>query len=392
LASAANTGPVTLDAGPGAVSLRRGDGTVPLAAGDLRPGHVVGVKYDASGGGRFRLLHPALPAPTAADAGRTLQVDAAGTGYQLAGPLHGFRNSVMNPAFDVWQRGTSFSNTTGYTVDRWYTPGFDSVSRQEFPADQTDVPDNPRYFLRCAKTTATTQDRVDHRMEDLTRFFGRRITVSFHARAGAPVTTTWFIGREYGAGGSGPAYESIGSAGLTSAWQKFTFTYTVPPQGAATLGTGHFLVLHKSDNSGAVYILDIANVQVEFGPVATPLERRPFGIELTLCQRYYAKSLPYGMAPDDGTNVYGNALFSRVEVSGHIYQMQAFPVPMRAIPVVTFYNPRQGGAVGRWSDGVADANAPAGIGHVNTNGFLGDTGAIVATGNWYLHWAADAEL
>jgi hypothetical protein len=32
---------------------------------------------------------------------------------------------------------------------------------------------------------------------------------------------------------------------------------------------------------------DIAQVQVEPGPVATPFERRPIGAELALCQRYF---------------------------------------------------------------------------------------------------------
>ena len=32
---------------------------------------------------------------------------------------------------------------------------------------------------------------------------------------------------------------------------------------------------------------DIAQVQIEAGPVATPFERRPIGTELALCQRYY---------------------------------------------------------------------------------------------------------
>jgi hypothetical protein len=32
---------------------------------------------------------------------------------------------------------------------------------------------------------------------------------------------------------------------------------------------------------------DIAQVQIEPGPVATPFERRPIGTELALCQRYY---------------------------------------------------------------------------------------------------------
>ena len=36
----------------------------------------------------------------------------------------------------------------------------------------------------------------------------------------------------------------------------------------------------------SVYTLDIAQVQLEEGSVATPFDVRPYGLELALCQRY----------------------------------------------------------------------------------------------------------
>ena len=36
----------------------------------------------------------------------------------------------------------------------------------------------------------------------------------------------------------------------------------------------------------SVYTLDIAQIQLEEGSVATPFENRPYGLELALCQRY----------------------------------------------------------------------------------------------------------
>lgn len=77
VAGAANTGPATLDAGAGPLALRKGNGTADLASGDIRVNHVIGVKYDAGGGGRFRVVHPYLDA--------TSEVEPTGTVKMYAG-------------------------------------------------------------------------------------------------------------------------------------------------------------------------------------------------------------------------------------------------------------------------------------------------------------------
>jgi hypothetical protein len=69
----------------------------------------------------------------------------------------------------------------------------------------------------------------------------------------------------------------------------------------------------------------ITGWQMEIGSVATEVERRPYGTELILCQRYYFKSA-FGA-------FVGTCLAS---VANRIRGHGKFPVTMRAAPTITF--------------------------------------------------------
>ena len=74
------------------------------------------------------------------------------------------------------------------------------------------------------------------------------------------------------------------TASLTTSWQKFTATAT----SAAT--ARQFAILFQGSLTGTAGTNDyfeVTGVQLETGSVATPFERRPYGTELMLCQRYF---------------------------------------------------------------------------------------------------------
>jgi hypothetical protein len=89
------------------------------------------------------------------------------------------------------------------------------------------------------------------------------------------------------------------------------------------------------------------------GAAPEPFERLPPGLALMLCQRYYAKTFPLGTAPAQDAGLPG-ALVSYAVVANSIPAVRwQFPVPMRATPTVTFYNPILANA--QWSQGGANA-------------------------------------
>jgi len=241
-----------------------------------------------------------------------------------------FRNKIINGNFDIWQRGTSQTNSGYGSVDRWQNShsvaSTKTASQQAFTVGQTEVPGNPKYYLRNVVTTgggagdtASTQSRV----EGVESLSGKTATLSFWAKADSNKSIATEFVQYFGSGGSpSAAVNSIGvtTHNLTTSWQKFTATVSIPSISGKTIGSdgNDYLRLQFWFDSGSTYsarnnslgnqsgTFDIAQVQVEEGSVPTPFEHRPYGIELSLCQRYYQKfgNLSYaGIAAIMQTNI-----------------------------------------------------------------------------------------
>jgi hypothetical protein len=287
----------------------------------------------------------------AADGSATANVSSINNG-----PLAGMRNAIINGNFDIWQRGTSHS-TNGYgSADRWSNSVGGSsctMSRQPFTLGQTDVPGEPTYFCRMAVTSvagAASVSVLNQNIEDVRTFAGQQITVSFWAKADAAKPIAVEFIQKFGFGGS-PSSEvnAIGVTKITlsTAWQKVTVTATIPSLSGKTLGTNgdSAFTLNIWFDAGSDFnartdtlgqqsgTFDIAQVQVEPGPVATPFERRPVGTELALCQRYYLQTT-------QTIGVEGLAMAGQVIA---YCQQYVFPSTMRVAPTCTTNGFNDGG-------------------------------------------------
>jgi len=260
------------------------------------------------------------------------------------GPLAGFRNRIINGNFDIWQRGTSFSVTTSntYTADRWAilfdgTGATRTISRQGFALGQTAVPNEPEYFVRFDQSVAgsgSTSNRIDQRIEDVRTFAGQQITISFWAKAAASTTMPSVVLQQYfGTGGSpsaGVPTTAGSSLALTTSWQKFCYSVSLPSISGKTLGTDGIdsLVVLFNMPLNATFTIDIAQVQIEPGPVATPFEQRPIGTELALCQRYFWNHTPSAISHT--SHDYAG--------TGVEYINIPFGLTMRATPTIAYNN------------------------------------------------------
>ncbi|KIX13797.1 hypothetical protein [Dethiosulfatarculus sandiegensis] len=221
------------------------------------------------------------------------------------------KNRIINGGFDVWQRGESWTPAANgdYTADRWrisaddYTP---DVSRQAFTPGQTDVPGNPVYFMRISDSgiaaTANSQLILQHKIESVHTFAGENVTLSFWVKAATAGQMFLDLRQYFGIGGSDSVFPPGVIKDITTDWQRITHTFSVPGISGKTIEEDNNLQVNlwfaagsDSDSrtgwSGgytpASLQIDIANVQLEAGGVATDFEQRLPGEELKLCQRYY---------------------------------------------------------------------------------------------------------
>lgn len=251
------------------------------------------------------------------------------------------KNLIINGNFDIWQRGTSFSNVSNvYTADRMLVvPGGgttgDTVLQQPFTAGQTDVPGEPTYFLRYAMGGTSSNKVVQQRIEDVRTGAGRPVTLSFYAKASTGHTSTIEMAQVFGSGGSSQVTQSAQNYTMTTSWQKFTFTITLPSISGKTIGTSSYVYVSfiRSLSSSGVMI-DIAQMQLEVGEQDTPFEHRSKASEEIACNRYYYEASPkwIGLFNADNTTIVRDQI--------------AFPVRMRASPTVTNSGVSSGFSIG----------------------------------------------
>jgi hypothetical protein len=262
------------------------------------------------------------------------------------------KNVILNSDFSVWQRGTSFSNpATGvFTADRWSVVWDGSgatrtISQQTFTAGNAIPGYEFPYFYRFAQSVAGTgasYNLFQNRMEDVRTFAGQTVTISFWAKAAANTNLAQLnLEQDFGTGGSPSATVSntvsTGTITVTTSWQRFSYTTTVPSISGKTVGTTTpgYLGLRIWVPINATFTLDFVGFQMELGTTATTFQTATGTIqgELAACMRYYQTSLP----PTSSTHSIITCQVVNAQNIQYTSGMR-FAVPMRVAPTVTIFS------------------------------------------------------
>lgn len=250
-------------------------------------------------------------------------------GNIVAIPLTYGRNRIINGDFNIWQRGLSINpalSTIAYTGDRFYafvtgaSPTYARVT-----LNGSGGVTNCDTALQITGIASNTLNNLGQRIEAANctdMMVGKVFTLSawIYSTSGS-LSPTFSIHTA----GSGDNFSTInvltsGSLGTVPAttWTKVSATFTCTNE--CLKGIQAEIQL-GAVTAGRVVL--VTGFQLESGSVSTPFDRRLFGLELSLCQRYYCVFGPVtAMFPwSSGTQII------RVHAS--------FPVVMRSSPSVT---------------------------------------------------------
>lgn len=271
------------------------------------------------------------------------------------GPLAGFRNKIINGNFLVNDYGIpseNMNNSYGFVINRWII-GFTTsntvgiATRMDFAIGQTEVPGNPKHYMRLDVTN--TQDSLGffwQGIEDVTLFSGETATFSFYAKANPAITLLRVLcAQRFGDGGSADNNNfGFNNVGIGTLWARYTFTDTFASVSGKTIGSSgvpNIRCILDLPNASSTYTLDLANFQLERGPIATPFEERDIQSEISRCRRYYHTSFPEGTLHGNNAGLDGAIVFpqSAGGSADNEVPLFNFPVQMVFAPSITLYNP-----------------------------------------------------
>lgn len=243
------------------------------------------------------------------------------------GQIAGFRNKILNGAFNVASLGTAFDSTTTpansddtYLFDQWVLLS-DGNDIADVSQEASTIPSGGLYAIKLDTETANKKFGIIQFIEqkDCIGIIGQTATLSFKARKGGSNATldtlraaiiawdgtadslTSDVVSAWNSEGTDPTlvsnwtYENTPSnLTLTTSYQTFSLSAAIDT--ASTKNIAVFIWVDNGDSTAGdlAYITD---VQLEIGSVPTVFERRPYSTERWLCERYLPTRAATALSP-----------------------------------------------------------------------------------------------
>lgn len=196
---------------------------------------------------------------------------------------------MINGNFDIWQRGTRQTRGGYGSADRWFVDTYNVNSLYMERVECTGLdPFAATYYARVGGVMADVYCYMflQHRIENgFSTLRGKDATLSFWVRLSKPTVLEVTIrGTKFYYPKGGQYLRNLGTG-----WQKVVLHFDF--KDCTEIGNARVYIgtpgdaYHAWGEAGGY--MDIAQVQLEIGEVATEFEYRPIGLELMLCQRYY---------------------------------------------------------------------------------------------------------
>ena len=275
----------------------------------------------------------ALRHNSASSDGVTLHSDGTAV-MQVNGGMN-FRNRIINGAMVIDQRnaGASISvaaatPSTYFPVDRFFCQSTGTA----FTAQRVTGSGSFKNALRLTGAASNTGAYTTQRIESLNTYdlVSQSVTLSAVLSRSSGTTCTWTA---YYANTTDTFSSVTSIATGTFTLSSTATTYSATFNAGANAGNG-IMIEFTWGALGAGVTVDITGVQLEVGSVATPFERRPYGTELALCQRYFIQSQSYGVATSSSV-FFTNYIGLSVGANNWLWHSVNFPVTMRVAPSVT---------------------------------------------------------
>ena len=282
------------------------------------------------------------------------------TGY------YGFKNRIINGAMVIDQRnaGAAVTGNNDFPVDRFKvnntTDGAYSGQRDTSA---------PTGFINSLKITATTADaslaatqrlRIQYAVEgnDVSDFAlgtanAKTFTLSFWVRS----SLTGTFGGSVQNNDADRSYVFSYSISVANTWEQKSVTIAGDTTGTWVTNTsiglrvnfglgvgsdfsgtaGSWTATNNMSATSAVSVIGTLNatwyitgVQLEKGATATSFDYRPYGTELALCQRYYAKINASATYTGFGSGLFASTVSAQVFLK--------YPTTMRSAPTISQSN------------------------------------------------------